>query len=105
MAARLILAVTADRKVGAARQPGDELEQPLGGRLAHLAPVAARKLAPAGVGPRLGERPAHELLARRKLRHPDVVEIALSVIGLAHAARRSARGADTQSLLRLSRAA
>src|SRR6185295_18071794 len=98
MAAALVLAVAADGQVRAPRQRGDELEQPLGARLAHLAPIAARELPPARVGPGLAEGPADELLARRELGQPDVIEVALRVLGLVHPTRRAPGGADAQSL-------
>src|SRR5689334_6275518 len=105
MAACLVLAIAADGQVRAVRQRREQLNEALGSRFAHLATIVARVLLPTRVGPRLGKRPAHPLLAWRQVRQPEIGEIAPGVVGLAHAARRATRRADAQPLARLARAA
>ena len=53
MAALGALAVATDRNIHLLRERGEQVEEPLCARLAHLAVIVARVLAPACIGPRL----------------------------------------------------
>src|SRR5688572_30944753 len=98
MAARLVLAVAAEREMGLARKTRQELDEPRRLGPAHLAAIVALELRPALAGERLRERPAHDLLARRELGQPHVVVVEPRVILLLYAARRPPRRADAQAL-------
>src|SRR3954469_11978394 len=102
MAAFLALAIAADGDVGLLRQCREQVNEPLGARIAHLAVVVTRVFSPACLRPRLGERPAHPLLARRELRQPQVIEAAARIVGFAHAAGRTTHDADAQTFAGLS---
>src|SRR5206468_9378219 len=86
------------------RQPREDFQQALTFRRLHLAAITLDVARPARVGPRLGQRPAHELLAGREVREPDVEVVLRRVVLLPHAARRASRGAQAQALVFRARA-
>src|SRR5687768_12480243 len=94
VAARLVIAVAADGKVRIERQRREKCEQALGRRGLHLAAIGAGEARPVLL------RARHQPGARREIGQPDVVVVAARVIGLAHAARRPAHGAQARALLR-----
>src|SRR5574341_953930 len=98
VAARLVLAIAADREVRMMRQRGKQLGQaPRRGGF-HFLEITTRKLSPALVRPGLSDRPSEERFARREIRQPEVVVIAPREIRLAHAARRAPHGAEARAL-------
>src|SRR5688572_13480830 len=94
MAVRRILAVAPHREGRGPRERRQHVDEVPGGRLAHLAPVAALEPAPARRRPRLRHRPGDEGRARRELGEPDVVPVAPPVVGLPDASRRPPDGAE-----------
>lgn len=61
--------------------------------------VSASKDLPAGLGERPGPSPTQQGGAGRKVREPEVEEIAPSVIGLLDTARRPADGAEAGAFI------
>src|SRR5437867_4174387 len=86
------------------RQPREDFQQALTFRRLHLAAIALDVARPARVGPRLRQRPAHELLAGCEVREPDIEVVLRRVVPLPHAARRASRGAQAQALVSRARA-
>src|SRR5262245_24031080 len=96
MAANGILAIAADREVGAVRKRGEDVE-----RLPRLGPLHLRAIAPREAPPvRIRLRAATELhgrLARRECREPGVVPITRRELRFRHAARRAPDGAEART--------
>src|SRR5262249_14803798 len=97
VAPRLVFAVAADAEVGLLRQRGEEREQALRRRRAHLGAEAPRELRPARVAPRFRDRPRQERAARREVRRPQIVVVEPRVIRFPDAARRTPHRAEPQS--------
>src|ERR1700741_752858 len=98
VAALLVLAIAADRKIRVVRQLGEKLEQALGGRRLHLPPIPLHESLPVPVSA------SDELRARRQVRQPDIVEVEARIVRLLHAARRPPHGAKAQALAARARA-
>src|SRR5262245_38018135 len=102
MAARLVLAIAADRKVRVLRKRGEHIEHPAVVRLRHLGAVLASERRPLRC--RLRTLPQlHRSIARREVRKPDVVPVLRSELFLRHAARRAAYRPDAQAFAVASR--
>jgi hypothetical protein len=97
VAAALVLAVAADREIGRVRQRGEQVQHAAGLRPAHLGPIAPGQRAPAALLLRAPSDP-EQLLGRRQIRKPHVVEIPARELGLRHASRRTPNGPDPQPL-------
>jgi len=97
VATALVLAVAADREIGRVRKRGKA--GPTRGRPppAHLGPIAPGERAPAALLLRAPSDPG-QLLGRRQIRKPHVVEIPGRELGLRPASRRTPDGPDPQPL-------
>src|SRR5687767_6002360 len=95
VAARLVLAIAADREVGPARQRGQEVERLRGLGSLHFGAVAPGEAPPSGrtvdAPPKLQRR-----MAGRQHREPDVVPVAGGEPGLGDATRGPAHGPEPQ---------
>src|SRR5258706_3771281 len=82
------------RLVGEARE---EAQQPRGGGTLHLAPVALDERLPPALlpGP---QRDLDEILRRRQLRQPEIVEVTGGELRLRHSPRGAPNGAQAQPL-------
>src|SRR5574339_166882 len=92
VAALLVLAIAADRKIRLPRKRRQHAKQPLRGRRLHLALVGPGEALPVLV------RERDHLGRRREIGKPDVVVIEPGVVALFHSARRAAHRAEAQAL-------
>jgi len=104
MTASLVGAITSDREVGVPGERREQIENAAALRLLHLAPVSPAEGEPLPFT-RGGLPELHEVIAWRKVRKPDVVEVAAGELGLRHPARRSSHRSDAQALVPSTRAA
>ena len=98
MAPALILTVAANRKVRLVRKRGQQIQDPTRLRPVHLCAVALRKHAPGT----LVLRPQgclQERFAWRKIRQPDIVEVARGDLALGDASRGTPNGTDPHALV------
>lgn len=100
MAPGFVVAEAAHREWRPLRQFGKKLDHLPRLGLGHLGAIAAEK----GCRRQLGfEKGRKQCLAGREDRQPDIQEIALSVFGFGHTARRTPNGSDSEPFSGLTR--
>lgn len=97
MAASLVLTIAANREIRLVRERGQQSDEPLRRRIAHLLQIAPPEGCPALRRPGLGERPRDELRTWCQIGKPNVEVVAAREIFFTNSARRPANGADAQS--------
>lgn len=103
MTSRLIGTVAAHRKILLGGERGQQCDQSLRPRLAHLGAIATLECCPAFGGKRRGASPGDQCRARSQLRNPNIVVVASPQVVFAHSPRRVAHGSEPEALPTLAR--